>query len=396
MQKKTIRDIDVNGKRVLLRVDYNVPMENGRITDDTRIRATLPTINYLLKEKARVVLCTHLGRPGGKIVDELRLTPIAERLAGLITKTGVIYIQESSGEHAAATISALQPGGLALLENIRFEPGEEKNDLEFTKSLANMADIFVNDALATAHRAHSSTAGLANFLPAVAGFLMEQELHMLNMILNSPEKPLAAILGGAKVSDKIGVINKLLDIAEVIIIGGGMAGTFSKALGHEIGDSLIEDDWVAFAKNLIYESNNKGVQLLLPSDFVVADKFTSDANSQIVASNSISSGWRIMDIGPETSKIYEDTVTKCKTIVWNGPMGVFEFDKFKTGTINLANNLSTLDQATTVLGGGSTGEAVRELGLEDKMTHVSTGGGATLEFLEGKELPGVISLLDTD
>jgi len=396
MNKKTIRDIDVTGKRVLVRVDYNVPIENGRITDDTRIRATLPTINYLLKEKARVVLCTHLGRPEGKIVDELRLSLIAKHLAALITKTGIIYIQESIGDHAYATISALQPGGLVLLENIRFESGEEKNDLEFTKSLARLADIFVNDALATAHRAHASTSGLANFLPAVSGFLMEQELNMLNMVLESPKKPLAAILGGAKVSDKIGVINKLLDIAQVIIIGGGMAATFSKALGHEVGQSLLEEKWIEFAGNLIVESKNKGVELLLPKDFVVANKFDADAAFQLVSSNSIPPEWRIMDIGPETSKMFTNALEECKTIVWNGPMGVFEFENFRSGTKYLADFLSNLSDATTVLGGGSTGQAIRKLGLEDKMSHVSTGGGATLEFLEGKELPGVISLLDID
>ena len=396
MPKMTVRDLDVRGRRVLVRVDYNVPMEDGRITDDSRIRATLPTIEYLQEQRARVVLCTHFGRPNGKVDEDARLAPIAQRLARLVTRTGVVYIRECIGPHAAATVSALPPGGVALLENVRFEPGEEKNDPEFARALASLADVYVNDAFGTAHRAHASTVGVADHVPAVAGLLMERELEMLGMVLDAPKRPLAAVLGGAKVSGKIAVLGNLLDKADLIIIGGGMAATFFKAKGHSVGDSLIEEERVAYAADVLARAGAGSVDLALPEDVVVAREFKADSESRVVAVDRIPDGWRVMDIGPRTVAAFRERLASCGTVVWNGPMGVFEFSEFSNGTRGVAETLAGLDGAVTVVGGGSTSEAVLSLGLADRMTHVSTGGGASLEFLEGHELPGVAALRDRE
>ena len=396
MPKMTVRDMDVRGRRVLVRVDHNVPMEDGRITDDSRIRATLPTIQYLQEQHARVVLCSHLGRPRGKVDEDARLAPVAERLARLVTRTGVVYIKECVGPHAAATVSALPPGGVALLENVRFEPGEEQNDPEFARALASLADVFVNDAFGTAHRAHASTVGVTEHLPSVAGLLMERELEMLGMVLNAPKRPLAAILGGAKVSDKIAVLGNLLEKADLILIGGGMAATFFKAMGHPVGDSLVEEERVGFAGDVLARARQGGVDLALPEDVVVAREFHADSESRTVTVDKIPDGWRVMDIGPRTVAAFRQRLESCGTVVWNGPMGVFEFPAFSSGTRSVAEALAGLDNAVTVVGGGSTSEAVTLLGLAERMTHVSTGGGASLEFLEGRDLPGVAVLQDRE
>ena len=396
MPKKTVRDIQVRGRRVLVRVDYNVPMQDGRISDDSRIRATLPTIRCLQQEGARVVLCSHIGRPGGHVDESLRMRPIAARLAGLITKTGVIYVEECVGPHAAATISALQPGGVALLENLRFEPGEEENAPDFARALASMADLYVNDAFGTAHRAHASTVGVADYLPAVAGLLMERELEMLGMVLHSPERPFAAILGGAKVSDKIAVLEQLVERADVILIGGGMAATFLKAMGHPVGASLVEDERLAFAVDVLERARTRGVALLLPEDLVVADAFAAAAAGRVVSASEIPDDWRIMDVGPRTVARFRESLSPCRTVLWNGPMGVFEYPAFAEGTNRIAEAVADLRDAVTVVGGGSSVEAVTSLGLAERITHVSTGGGATLEFLEGIELPGVAVLQERD
>ncbi len=387
MNKKTIRDVEVRDKRVLVRVDFNVPLEEGRVTDDTRIKAALPTIRYLVDNGARVILMSHLGRPKGKVKEELRLAPVAGRLAELLGKP-VATAADCTGDEAQAAADKLEPGQVLLLENLRFHPEEEANDPDFARELASLADLYVNDAFGTAHRAHASTEGVAHHLPAVAGFLMEKELDFLGRALESPEHPFVAILGGAKISDKIGVIENLLSMVELILIGGGMANTFFKAQGYQVGESLVEDESLDTAQEMLERAGDK---LVLPVDAVVADRFAADADSKVVTVDEVPAGWRILDIGPKTVELFRDRLAGAKTVVWNGPMGVFEFPKFAVGTAAVAGALSELS-ATTIIGGGDSAAAVVEAGLADKMTHISTGGGASLEFLEGKVLPGVAAL----
>ncbi len=387
--KKTIRDIEVEGKRVLVRVDFNVPLAEGKVTDDTRIRAALPTIRYLLEHGAKVILMSHLGRPNGKVVDELRLDPVAERLAELLGRP-VRKLDDCVGPEVEAVVAKMQPGDVILLENVRFHPGDEANDPSFAKRLASLADIFVNDAFGAAHRAHASTVGVAQYLPPVAGFLMEKELTFLGQALAAPEHPFVAILGGAKVSDKIGVIDNLLTRVDVLLIGGGMANTFLKAQGHEIGQSLVEDESLDVARKTLERA---GERLALPVDVVVADRFDAEAASRVAPADQVPEDWRILDIGPETVELFKRKLAGARTVVWNGPMGVFEFPRFAAGTQAIARLLAE-SGATTIIGGGDSVAAVEQAGLADKMTHISTGGGASLEFLEGKELPGVAALLD--
>ena len=393
MAKQTVRDIDVRGKRVLVRVDFNVPMEDGRISDDNRIRAAVPTIEYLVEREARVILCSHLGRPNGVVDEGSRLAPIAEGLQAALAAP-VTYLTETVGPIAEAVVTAMEPGEVLLLENLRFHPGEEKNDPAFAGQLARLADVYVNDAFGTAHRAHASTAGVAAYLPAVSGFLMEREIRMLGSVLEDPRRPLAAVMGGAKVSDKIAVLETLLDRVDALVIGGGMAATFIKAMGHGVGDSLLEEERVEFARETIERCDRQGVNLVLPADVVVADAFDAGAASQVVPAEAIPDGWRVMDIGPSAVWDFTEALRLCGTVLWNGPMGVFEWEAFSHGTRAVGQLLASLEDAVTIVGGGSTAEAVAELGLAEDMTHVSTGGGASLEFFEGKELPGVAALLD--
>ena len=392
--KKTVRDVDVSGKKVLLRCDFNVPQdkETGEITSDKRIVAALPTIQYLLEHNAAVIACSHLGKPKNGPDPKLSLAPVAKRLSQLLGKE-VIFATDVVGEDAKTKAAALQPGQIMLLENTRFEKGETKNDPALAKALADMAEIYVSDAFGAVHRAHASTAGVADYLPAVSGFLIQKELDFLGGAIANPKRPLVAILGGSKVSSKIGVINNLLEIADTIIIGGGMAYTFAAAQGGKVGDSLLEADWIDYSKEMIQKAADKGVKLLLPVDTVCADAFAPDANSQVVKSGEIPDGWQGLDIGPETVKLYCAAVADAGTVIWNGPMGVFEFPAFAKGTEAVAEALSKTS-AITVIGGGDSAAAVEQLGYADKMSHISTGGGASLEFLEGKELPGVACLLD--
>ena len=396
MEKKTIRDIDVAGKRVLVRVDLNVPLseDTGEILDNIRIKSVVPTISYLVDRKARVILCSHLGRPKGKPVDSLRMAPIAKRLSEIIGKP-IATTQDCIGKDVEKAASELKNGEILLLENLRFHDEEEKNDPEFCKALAKLADIYVNDAFGTAHRAHASTEGVAKYLPAVAGFLMEKEIGIMGKALSNPIRPFASIVGGAKISDKIGVLDFILEKVDILLIGGGMVATFLKAMSYEVGKSSVEEDKLDFARKLMDKAKVKGVKLFLPIDIVVADKFAADAKSKTVAIDKVPGDWFIMDIGHKTIDLFEEKLKKCKTIIWNGPMGVFEYPKFSRGTASIANTLAGA-KATTIIGGGSTAEAVEEMGLTDKMTHVSTGGGASLEFLEGKTLPGVAALQDKD
>lgn len=395
MKKKTVRDIDVRGRRVLVRVDLNVPLdERGAISDDTRIRAVLPTIRHLIDAKARVILCSHLGRPQGKVVDELTLAPVAERLSELLN-LHVEMATDCIGPEVERAVARLKEGDALLLENLRFHPEEEKNDPGFAQSLARLADIYVNDAFGTAHRTHASTVGVAKHLPAVAGFLMEKEIDIMDKALNDPVRPFAAIIGGAKISDKIGVLEYILEKVDSLLIAGGMGSTFLKALKYDVGRSSVEKDKVGLAQWLLEKAAQKGAHLLLPTDVMIAEKFAPQARSKTVAVTEVPSGWYVVDIGPRTIELFEAKLRKCKTIIWNGPVGVFEFPKFEKGTEAIANLLAGLD-ATTIIGGGSTAEAVEKLGLVDKMTHVSTGGGASLRFLEGKPLAGVAVLLDKE
>ena len=418
--KKTVKDIDVAGKKVLLRCDFNVPLAkdgSGTITDDKRIRAALPTIQYLLDQGAAVIACSHLGKPVAtfdsyvkkqaekgkdpasiteeqwkKSLAQLSLAPVAKRLSELLGKD-VIMAKDVVGPDAMAKAAALQPGQIMLLENTRFEKGETKNDPELAKKMASMAEVYVSDAFGAVHRAHASTAGVADYLPAVSGFLIQKELEIIGGALANPKRPLVAILGGSKVSSKIGVINNLLEIADTIIIGGGMAYTFSAAQGGKVGDSLLEADWESYANDMVKKAAEKGVKLLLPVDTVVANAFAADAESKVVKNGEIPDGWQGLDIGPETVKLYCDAVKDAGTVIWNGPMGVFEFPAFAKGTEAVAEALSKTS-AITIIGGGDSAAAVQQLGYADKMTHISTGGGASLEFMEGKELPGVACLLD--
>ena len=393
LNKKTIEDIDVNGKRVLVRCDLNVPQdEEGNITDDRRIIAALPTIKYLMEHNAKVILCSHLGRPKGEFNMKYSLKPIAKRLSELLGKK-VHMADDVIGDSAKCLVASLREGDVMLLENVRFHKEEEANDMAFSKALAELADVYVNDAFGTAHRAHASTEGVAKYLPAVCGYLIQKEINVMGKALNNPVRPFVAILGGKKVSDKINVITNLIDKVDELLIGGGMAYTFFKAKGYEIGKSICEDDKVELAKELMEKAAHKGVKLLLPIDNVVATEFSNDAESKVVASNEIPADWEGVDIGPETVKLYGDALKNAKTVIWNGPMGVFEFDKFAVGTNEIAKILGGLD-AITIIGGGDSAAAIEKGGFADKMTHISTGGGASLEFLEGKELPGIACLLD--
>ncbi len=391
MRKKTVRDIDLQGKRVLVRVDFNVPQDKeGKITDDNRIVGALPTIEYLLAHDAKVVLMSHLGRPKGEFNPKYSLAPAAGRLSELLGKP-VKMADDVIGEDADKLVAALKPGEVMLLENLRFHKEEEKNDEAFAKKLASYGDIYVNDAFGTAHRAHASTEGVAHFLPAVSGFLIEKELKFLGKALESPDRPFVAILGGAKVSDKIGVINNLLEKVDVLIVGGGMAFTFVKAQGGEIGNSLLEDDKLEYALEMIQKAKDKGVKMLLPVDTVAADSFSNDAKIITVDTDKIPEGYLGLDIGPKAQKEFAAAIAGAKTVVWNGPMGVSEMSNFAAGTIAVARAMAQSD-ATTIIGGGDSAAAVMQLGFGDKMSHISTGGGASLEFLEGLELPGVAAL----
>ncbi|WP_026909019.1 phosphoglycerate kinase [Paucisalibacillus globulus] len=392
MNKKTVKDLDLKGKKVFCRVDFNVPMKDGEVTDDTRIRAALPTIQYLSEQGAKVILASHLGRPKGQAVDELRLDPVAKKLSDLIGKE-VVKTDSVYGAEVDEAISKLNDGDLLLIENVRFEAGEEKNDPALAEAFANMADFYVNDAFGAAHRAHASTAGIAEKLPSASGFLMEKELSVLGKALEDPERPFTAIIGGAKVKDKIGVIDHLLDKVDNLIIGGGLAYTFVKAQGHEIGKSLLEEDKIDLAKEFMKKAQEKGVQFVLPEDVVVADDFSEDANRKVVAISEIPSDWEALDIGPKTSEKYAQIVKDSKLVIWNGPMGVFELNAFANGTKAVAKALAETE-GYTVIGGGDSAAAVEKFDLADKMDHVSTGGGASLEFMEGKELPGVAALSD--
>ncbi|NJP37143.1 phosphoglycerate kinase [Alkalicoccus luteus] len=393
MNKQSVRDIDVKGKRVFCRVDFNVPMKDGEVTDDTRIRAALPTIKMLADQGAKVILASHLGRPKGEAVEELRLDPVAKRLSDLlereVVKTDAVY-----GEEPKQAVEHIDEGGIVLLENVRFEAGEEKNDGGLAKQFAELADIYVNDAFGAAHRAHASTAGIAEHLPAVAGLLMEKELDVLGKALESPERPFTAIIGGAKVKDKIGVIDNLLDKVDNLIIGGGLAYTFVKAQGKEIGKSLLEEDKIDLAKQFMQKAEEKGVKFYMPQDVMVADDFGEDANKKVVSIDDIPADWEALDIGPETIKAYADVIKNSKLVIWNGPMGVFELDSFAKGTIGVAEALADAEDTYTVIGGGDSAAAVEKFGYAEKMDHMSTGGGASLEFIEGKELPGVAALND--
>ena len=392
--KKTVKDIDVAGKKVLLRCDFNVPQDKttGAITDDKRIVAALPTIKYLLEQNAAVIACSHLGKPKEGPDPKFSLAPVAKRLSELLGKP-VIMAADVVGPDAAAKAAALKNGEIMLLENTRFEKGETKNDPELARKLADMAQVYVSDAFGSVHRAHASTAGVAAYLPAVSGFLIQKELEVMGGALANPKRPLVAILGGSKVSSKIGVINNLLDIADTIIVGGGMTYTFIKAMGGTVGTSLLEDDWLDYCKEMMAKAKEKGVKLLLPVDTVCADAFSADAKPELVDTMKIPDGRMGMDIGPKTIQQFSDAVKDAGTVIWNGPMGVFEFPAFAEGTRAIAKALAAT-HAITIVGGGDSAAAVAQLGYADQMTHISTGGGASLEFLEGKELPGVACLLD--
>ncbi len=398
MNKKTVRDIDVAGKRVLMRVDFNVPLDAERhITDDTRIRAALPTIQYVLDHGAALILMSHLGRPDGKVIEKLSLAPVAQRLSELLGRP-VLLATDCIGPQVEAQAQALQPGQVLLLENLRFHPQEEKNDPAFAQQLAALGDLYVNDAFGTAHRAHASTEGVTRFLPGVAGFLMERELNFLGSALEHPQRPFAAIVGGAKVSDKIKVLERLVSMVDTLLIGGGMANTLLKAEGYEIGDSLFEEGKVSMARDLLEAARRNNLTLLLPVDVVVADRFAADAQHKVVAVNDVQSGWRILDIGPATIEAFRAALANARTIVWNGTLGVAEWPAFARGTDAIIDILAqrTRAGATTIIGGGDSAAAVEAAGAAERMSHVSTGGGASLEFLEGRVLPGVAALQDTN
>ncbi|MBQ9970157.1 MAG: phosphoglycerate kinase [Oscillospiraceae bacterium] len=390
MNKKTIEDVCVEGKRVLVRCDFNVPLKEGKITNDKRIVAALPTIKYLLDNNAKVILCSHLGRPKGEFLPEFSLAPVAARLSELLGKE-VKMAKDVVGEDAKALAAALENGDVMLLENVRYHKEETKNAPEFSKELASLADLYVNDAFGTAHRAHCSTTGVADYLPAVCGYLIQKEISIMGDALNTPKRPLVAILGGAKVSDKIGVINNLLDKVDTLIVGGGMAYTFFKAMGHTVGNSICEDDKVDLAKEMLAKAEERGVKFLLPVDNKIGDNFAEDCNKQVNDGRDIPDGWQGLDIGPKSIALFCDAVKDAGTVIWNGPMGVFEFAAFAEGTMEVAKAIAATD-AISIIGGGDSVAAVTKLGFADKMTHISTGGGASLEFLEGLELPGIAAL----
>lgn len=396
LNKKTIEDIDVNGKRVLARCDFNVPLKDGEITNDKRIVAALPTIKYLMEHGAKVILCSHLGRPKGEYKPEFSLAPVAKRLSEYLgVEVKLAEDPEVVGANAKAMASELKDGEVMLLENVRYRAEETKNEENFSKELASLADVFVNDAFGTAHRAHCSTTGVASYLPAVCGYLIQKEIKFMGGALANPKRPLVAILGGAKVSDKIGVIENLIDKCDTIIVGGGMAYTFMRYFGHNIGDSLLEADWVEKAGEMMKAAEDKGVKFLIPVDNKVGKEYDENTESKIVSSDDISDGWMGLDIGPETQKLFADAIKGAGTVIWNGPMGVSEWENFASGTISIAKAVAD-SGAISIIGGGDSVAAVTKLGFADKMSHISTGGGASLEFLEGKDLPGICALQDKD
>ena len=396
LNKKTIEDIDVKGKRVLARCDFNVPLMDGDLSNDKRIVAALPTIKYLMEHGAKVILCSHLGRPKGEYKPEFSLAPVAKKLSEYLgTEVKLAEDPEVVGENAKKLAAELKDGEVMLLENVRYRKEETKNEENFSKELASLADIFVNDAFGTAHRAHCSTTGVAAYLPAVCGFLIQKEIKFMGGALANPKRPLVAILGGAKVSDKIGVISNLIDKCDTIIIGGGMAYTFMKYLGHSIGDSLLEADWVEKAGQMMADAEAKGVKFLIPVDNKVGKEYAADTEAKIVSSDEIPDGWMGLDIGPKSMEVFVDAIKGAGTVIWNGPMGVSEWDNFAAGTIAVANAVAE-SGAVSIIGGGDSVAAVTKLGFADKMSHISTGGGASLEFLEGKELPGIAALQDKD
>ena len=390
LNKMTVEDFDVQGKKVLVRCDFNVKMENGVITSDKRIVASLPTIQYLIDHNAKVILCSHLGRPKGEFNPEFSMKPVAARLSELLGKE-VKMADDVVGESAQALAASLKDGEVLLLENVRFEPGETKNDPELSKKFASLAELYVNDAFGSAHRAHSSTTGVAEYLPAACGYLIQKEIQFIGGALENPKRPLVAILGGAKVSDKIGVITNLIDKCDTLIIGGGMAYTFMKALGHNIGNSLLEEDKIELAKSMMDKAEEKGVKFLIPVDNKVGREYKEDTEAMIVNSDEIPDGWMGFDIGPETQKLFKDAVKDAGTVIWNGPMGVSEWANFASGTIAVATAIAE-SGAISIIGGGDSAAAIQKLGFADKMSHISTGGGASLEYLEGKELPGIAAL----
>ena len=396
LNKKTIEDIDVNGKRVLARCDFNVPLKDGEITNDKRIVAALPTIKYLMEHGAKVILCSHLGRPKGEYKPEFSLAPVAKRLSEYLgVEVKLAEDPEVVGANAKAMASELKDGEVMLLENVRYRAEETKNEENFSKELASLADVFVNDAFGTAHRAHCSTTGVASYLPAVCGYLIQKEIKFMGGALANPKRPLVAILGGAKVSDKIGVIESLIDKCDTIIVGGGMAYTFMRYFGHNIGDSLLEADWVEKAGEMMKAAEDKGVKFLIPVDNKVGKEYDENTESKIVSSDEIPDGWMGLDIGPETQKLFADAIKGAGTVIWNGPMGVSEWENFASGTISIAKAVAD-SGAISIIGGGDSVAAVTKLGFADKMSHISTGGGASLEFLEGKDLPGICALQDKD
>lgn len=394
MNKKTIKDIDLKGKKVLVRCDFNVPLdENKNITDNRRIVGALPTIKYLLGQNCKIILCSHLGRPKGEVNPEFSLEPVQKELSKLLEKE-IKLAKDVTGTSAIELTSNMKEGEIVLLENVRFDAREEKNDESLSKEFANMAEIFVNDAFGTAHRAHSSTAGVAEFLPAVSGFLIEKELNFLGNALENPQRPFVAILGGKKVSDKIAVIDSLLEKVDTLIIGGGMAYTFFKSMGYTVGDSICEEDKLDLAIELMEKSKQKNVKLVLPIDNVIADEFSNDANIKTIDSDQIPDGWEGLDIGPKTVELFKEELKNAKTIIWNGPLGLSEFSNFANGTDSIAKYLGNMKDAITIIGGGDSAAAIERIGISDKFTHISTGGGASLEFLEGKKLPGIECLQD--
>lgn len=389
MNKVTVKDLELDGKKVLMRCDFNVPLDKElNITDKTRIVATLPTINYILEHNAKLILCSHLGRPKGQVVPEMSLAPVAKELSKQLGRE-VKLAKDIVGESAHELTANMKEGDVVLLENVRFDPREEENDEGLSKEFASLADVYVNDAFGTCHRAHSSTAGVAAFLPSAVGFLIEKELRILGDTLNDPKRPFVGILGGAKVSSKIGVIDALLEKVDVLLIGGGMAYTFYKSMGYNVGNSICELDKLDLAKSLMEKAKAKGVKLLIPVDNKIGKEFSADTESKIVAYNEIPDGWEGFDIGPKTIAMYEEELKSAKTVLWNGPVGLFEFDQFAIGTNSIAKCLAELDDCTTIIGGGDSAAAVTKIGLADKMSHISTGGGASLEFIEGKALPGI-------